>query len=187
MSVYGKGYFVSEQEKIDEKAMMESMLLEAANEGLYSIMEANFTILPTFKNTPALRKYESVAKEAEELLQEKGVDDKAYGTKIVRLIGRFLDILENVSSVLTIPAVLSIVYIPAYLVTRLISWALRWGQEKLAIKECDATITTYNKLLKEAKSKQEKDKLESAIKKIKDSKEKLEKSSSEFNVKVMED
>ena len=158
MSVYGKGYFVTEEqiEKFDEKAMMEAMLLEAANDGMYSITEANFNILGNFKKTPALRKYENVAQDAQDLLMEHNMD-RTYGEKIIRCIARFFDILDDIvvytgtaaNIANAISGLINPVLIPiGYLVNRLENWALRWGQEKLAIKECDKTLTKLNAIKK---------------------------------------
>ena len=162
-----------EDPQITEKELNEAALLEAAELGLYSIMEAKFNFLPKFKKDENLAKYEKEAEEAEKLLNNNGEASKSEAERITKLILRFLDILQNISGVLSTIGCITIIGIIPHLINRVISMLLNLGQEAMAKAEGGKILTKLRKLEKDtkdaklkAKYKDMADKLDKRISKI---------------------
>jgi len=150
-NIYGDNIFKSNF--LSESALIESAI---AN-GLYNINEAKYSFLPKFQ-APELKKYNSIAKEAENLLNAEGEPSKAMVEKGFKLVFRFLDVLWNIGSIITLPYCLTIVGIPLHLLQRLYVWAAQCGCEYFAKAESNKICAKLKELEEKTDSKQLKEK-----------------------------
>lgn len=137
------------------------------------MMEASFSFLPKFRRDPDMKKYVSDLEEAQKFMNSKGVEDKAMAMRMLKTASRVLSILSNVESIVTLPICLTIVGIPAYLLTRVFSWAYDSGEELFAKEQGTKLIQQYTNLIEKTEDEAVKAELEAKRDKLVTSMNKL--------------
>lgn len=120
------------------------------------IMEANFRFLPKFKQDPKMKNYVKDLEDAEKYLNMSGEPTKANVHKGLRIALRIINILQNVGSVVMVPACIMIAPIPVYLFARALEWASRIGEEAIAKDEGEKVIGAYKKAISNCKDEKAK-------------------------------
>ncbi len=118
-------YYINESNQVCSK---EYYMLEQY------ITEANFKILPVFKEDPKLRKYENDIEDAIDLCKKEGEPTKAGYNKFCTSFLRMCSILNNVIDVFNIGIIaLNPIMLPIniclYMWNRLCDWGVRYYRE----------------------------------------------------------
>lgn len=137
------------------------------------LMEANFTFLPKLSRDPSMKQYVGDLKEAEKLCNEKNIETKAGAMKACRIAARILDIYYKVGSVITLPAVLSIIGIIPYLMIRGLEWLSANGEESAAKAEGKKIMAALKKAIEKEENEEAKAKLQAAYDKVEKSMKKV--------------
>ena len=162
-----------EQDEFEEATYEELAELNVMNEA------AKFTIVPRFKQVPELKRFLNLAEEAEDLINGEGENPETGINKVGHCILRFLDILNNVDTILAIPGCIFIIGIPYYLFRRLVEYCIKVGQFAIAKNTAAKIIRNLKQISKETKDPKVKKECEEQIKKIEEASRKLRKHSHE--------
>ena len=185
MGFYGDSVFDAnkavKEVSVEESSIIreyDEVLIEAYHEGLYSIQEAKYTFLPRFRKSEELKKYEEVARDADDVLDELDpYGDVSNGDRTLHKVGkvacRALDILWNIGSVMTLASCITIIGIPYHLLQRALVWAARTGNESAAANEADEILRKFRKIANGTKDPKVKERCEEQIRKIEESKREL--------------
>ena len=169
-----KGKTVKAEDKGEEIEHVEGEVVE--NESAI-LNEAKFSFLPKLKQDPKLSKLYDALDDAKTLVESKDevVDQKGLH-EFGKIALRIYDVFLSVNHIIALPICLTIVGIPAYLIARLFAYAVKIGEEAVAVSYCKKVINSLKKL--EAKSKDAKVKAEckDQIKKLEDKMNKVVKS-----------
>ena len=192
----------------ENKIFTEAMLLEAASQGFYSINEAQFTLPPKFKNDKKLQEIINNLNEARDLLESKGITSESSSERVLRIILRVLDLIVNAGDTILIgagpiavgtlakaraaagifafmvpnPVTFAIKVVIGFFIDRLLSWAIRSGEENLAMKEANQMIAKLEAVKKKCKADKDKKKIQDQIDKIKKNLKKLDDAKKGVNV-----
>ena len=137
------------------------------------LMEAKFNFLPKFKREPKLQEYIDDLDQAQKYLNMSSIDSKTTCMRLLRTAARIIDIVYNVGAVIGFPMVVSIVGIPVYLVNRVISWGLRYGEEKFAEEQGYKVLRAYKSAIDKCEDDKVKEELQKQHAKLKASIEKF--------------
>ncbi len=170
MGLYGDNLFTTSTYTIDEAAFIES----AVDCNIYSVQEAKFSFLPKFKN-PELKEYNSVAEEAEELLNKNGTPSKNEVQKACKAACRILDIYYNAESVISLALCVTIIGIPVHLMMRCYVWAAQTGTEIFVRAESKKIIEKLKEIEEKEKDPKKKAKIKELREKVNDGAEKVKK------------
>ncbi len=149
------------------QSVSEECLLEMSGIGTYIEEKAKFSFLPKIKEDPNLKELYNAASEAETLLNSEGEETKTGLHKLGKLALRIIDIFQNISSAIALPACILIAPIPVYLITRAMNYAVKIGQDAIAAGYAKKILTKYGELAKKEEDPKKKKIYEDKIEKIK--------------------
>lgn len=131
------------------------------------VNEAEFRFLPKFKIDGVPKEILKELHKADSLLANEGIENKATASKILNIIFRIFDIVQNIYSVLYFPVLLiPIIGWVYYLLIRLWDWAYREGEEYFLKQHSLKIIQRLSKIEKESNSKEVKNKCKTIIDKL---------------------